>query len=137
MLHRKIYLVVSSVLAREVFNAENLAFESRLVEPSRQDFRCSKKTVDILTEQYCRDDASGMQELALAMQDGLGKSNFTRLMLSSLNRFSFAINGMGQVTELDSLYSWVRKTIALATSRALFGVEDPLNKNHDLVDSLG
>jgi hypothetical protein len=71
------------------------------------------------------------------MHDGLARSNFQSLILASLNRFSFAINGMGQVTELESLYGWIRKTIALATSRALFGAEDPLNKDHALVNSLG
>lgn len=139
MVNRHIYLVTSPALAREVFRSCNLAFESLSIEPSPRIFRFSKETIDSLTrtDQCCPATASATQELSFAMHDGLARSNFQSLILASLNRFSFAINGMGQETELESLYGWVRKTIALATSRGLFGAEDPLNKDHALVNSLG
>jgi hypothetical protein len=139
MVNRNIYLVTSPALAREVFRSCNLAFSSLSIEPSPRIFRFSKETIDSLTrtDQCCPATASATQELGFAMHDGLARSNFQSLILASLNRFSFAINGMGQETELESLYGWVRKTIALATSRALFGAEDPLNKDHTLVNSLG
>jgi hypothetical protein len=139
MVNRNIYLVTSPALAREVFRSCNLAFSSLSIEPSPRIFRFSKETIDSLTrtDQCCPATASATQELNFAMHDGLARSNFQSLILASLNRFSFAINGMGQETELESLYGWIRKTIALATSRALFGAEDPLNKDHALVNSLG
>ncbi len=135
----KIYLITSPALAREAFRSCNLAFEPLSIEPGSRIFRFSKGAIDssTRTDQRCTATPSAREQLNFALHDGLTRSNFQKLILASLNRFSFAINGMGQVTELESLYGWIRKTIALATSRALFGAEDPLNKDHTLVDSLG
>jgi hypothetical protein len=139
MVTRNIYLITSPAPAREAFRSPNLVFEPLSIEPSARIFRFSKETIDnsTRTEQRCPNAPSATQELTFALHDGLAQSHFQRLILASLNRFSFVINGMGQVTEIESLYGWIRKTMALATSRALFGAEDPLNKDHDLVNSLG
>ncbi len=99
--------------------------------------RSSTKTMQRLTERDNDDQLSGIEELLVAMHSGLTRNSFQKLIMASLNRILFTINGLGQVTEVESLFQWMRKTIALATSRALFGAEDPLNKDHDLVNSLG
>lgn len=136
MVNRNIYLITSPALALEAFRSPNLAFEPFSIEPGSRIFRFSKDPIDnsTRTEQRCPNAPSAREELNFALHDGLARENFRKLILSSLNRFSFVINGMGQVTELESLYGWIRKTMALATSRALFGAEDPLNKDHDLLN---
>ncbi len=139
MVTGKIYLITSPTLAREAFRSSNLAFEPLSIEPGSRIFCFSKDTIDnsTRTDQRCPNAPNATEELNFALHDGLTQSHFQKLILASLNRFSFVINGMGQVTEIESLYGWVRKTMALATSRALFGAEDPLNKDHALVNSLG
>lgn len=65
------------------------------------------------------------------MGDSLHKTN-----ISALDAIALSINGIVNSFAPDSLFLWLRNTLTMATSDALFGSKNPLKTNPSLVDSL-
>jgi hypothetical protein len=142
MVNHKIYLVTSPALAQSVFRSANLSFEPFLIEFSAQLFRSSPEAMRRLTERGEtnhgeRVTPSCVEELLAAIHEGLLGDKLQKMIAISLTSVSFTINSLGGFTEPESLFEWIRHTIALATGKALFGAHDPLNKDNCLVESLG
>jgi hypothetical protein len=137
MINHKIYLVTSPELAQSIFRSANLSLEPFLIESSARLFRSSPEATRRLTEHGEGGTPSCVDELLAVMHEGLLGDKLQKMIAISLNRASFTINSLGDVTEPESLFEWIRHTIALGTSKALFGAHDPLNEDNYLVESLG
>lgn len=137
MLSNKVYIVTDPFLTQVALRSKNLdftpfvvEFAERMLEVSESGMMILKKKSDTKNEAYM-DHVNTITRSTL--QPGVALLEMNVRVLGMLADF---VNGIGADWQSKPLYSWLTETFTLASSRALYGQNDPFNSDRSLLQSL-
>ncbi|CAG8982251.1 hypothetical protein HYALB_00004485 [Hymenoscyphus albidus] len=136
LLDAKSYVITSPVMCQYAFRSKDLSFEPHMVEFFQRMLNVSDATISLLKIPAGEKEASMLRESSKAIHESLTGENLHRTNLKALESISLIINGIDGCFTSDSLFRWLRLTLTLATSDALYGSQNPFRINKSLIESL-
>lgn len=77
-----------------------------------------------------------MDAIIKAIHTSMLGEHLHKMNADALNHVAVSINELGEETEVDGLYLWLRQTLTMATTTALLGSHNPMIEDPSLVDDL-
>ena len=137
MLNGKVYIVTSPDLVNAVNrNSKRIAFNPFVAMLGKRMTGHDEDTSRIVQHNLNGEHGPGYvidvhDRIVASLAPGKDLQQMTRAMLSHLSVYVEAITGD---VDLD-LFEWTRQTVTKCSTRALYGSENPFDKNAKFVDS--
>lgn len=130
LLNKKMYLINTAPLVQSTMRNKTLEFGARIEEIGQ-----SMGVDPAITKRLVRENA--VEEISRITVAALSGDNLYNLNLAALRYIGSRFNKVkaGVPVEIDDFYNWTRDLIGVATTRALYGEQSPLN-NTELVDCI-
>jgi hypothetical protein len=135
MLWGKMYVIWDPNLAQAALRARGPSFEPFVVDFAQKASNLGKDVfARVLSQPKLVPDFT--DAIHASMQPALmHKMNVHALKYIS-GEFDRIRPGTGGGLEAENMYTWIRDLISLASTRALFGKENPFEKDHSLIDDI-
>lgn len=137
MLTGKVYIVTSSDLVSAVNrNSKALAFNPFIAQLGRRITGHDEATSQIVQHNLNGEQGPGYvievhDSLVAALSPGKDLERMTEAFLWEV---SMILEALDSEKEID-LFAWTRHTVAISSTRAIYGPENPFNKNPNFVDA--
>jgi len=135
MLTGKVYIVTSPDLVSAVNrHSKALAFNPFIAQLGKRITGHDKATSHIVQHNLNGEQGPGY---VTEVHDGLVASlapgkDLERMTEAFLGEVSVILGGLESVKEID-LFAWTRQTVTISSTRAIYGPENPFNKNPNFV----
>jgi hypothetical protein len=136
MINGKLYVISDPAMAQAAFRHKNLSFDAFTLEFTQRMLLISDETM--VPVSFMGDDKkpSFLHEFVKEIHGAMSETHLKKMNGNALGSFAAMANGFGKTFETSGLYYWIRATMTMATSDALFGSHNPLRDDPSLVDSL-
>ena len=131
MLNGKVYVVVSPELVNAVNrNSKSLAFNPFIAQLGKRITGHDDQTSQIVQHNLNGEEGSGYvieihDGLVVALAHGENLKRMTGLMLKEASIYLDALETNNEI----ELFTWTRRMMTLCSTRAIYGPENPFNKN--------
>lgn len=132
MLNGKIYAVFDANLIQSVYRNKHLSFEPFVVEFAQRELGYDDEADKLIREKHV------VGAMFDAIHEGMGAHYVHSMNVNALRYVGdelAKINGSEELN-IPNLYLWTRDLMTLATCEALYGPENPLKANSDLIEDL-
>jgi hypothetical protein len=138
MLNGKMYVIWKLSLIQAGLCSNYLSFKPFVLE-------FAQPFMGMSDEQFARvngtpDEQPFVRKFVIAIQGAMGREHVHPMNAAALNYYvADELNAIGgshgrEALEVPNLYFWLRRLMSIATAEALYGPENPLCKNENLVD---
>jgi hypothetical protein len=136
MINGKVYLITDPTMVQAALRHRNLSFEPFVLEFGQRQLALSDETMAPVSFAGDEKTPSFLHEWAKEIHGAMAEKHLNKMNANVLHSVALAVNGFGKTFELDSLFYWLRNTMTLATTDALYGSHNPLRFDNSLVDAL-
>lgn len=136
MVNAKTYVITSPGMSQSAFRSKDLSFEPFMVEFAQRMLGVSDEVMVPMAKPATEKEPHMLREFVKVIHESLIGESLHKTNIAALGGIAASINGIEKCFAPDSLFLWLRDTLTLATSDALFGSRNPLKTNTSLIDSL-
>jgi hypothetical protein len=130
MLWGRIYAIWDPLLAQAALRSRAFSFDPFIVDFVKKAFSLRRETFAKINDEMLADFNDGIHA-------GMKTSFVLKMNANALNFVSKNFDGIREDRlEIPNLYLWLRDLVSLATTRALFGKENPFEKDPGLLDDM-
>ncbi|KAM0261216.1 hypothetical protein ACHAPA_009850 [Fusarium lateritium] len=128
----KLYVIFDPAITQSVYKKKTLSFEPYAAEFAQRELLLTNETSDKLKT------TSLVPDFFSVIHPAMTGEHLHRMNANALNCIADDINSIGNSSNLEhpNLWLWLRDSITMATSEALYGPENPLRKDPSLLTDL-
>jgi hypothetical protein len=133
-------VVTSPELVQSAFKiSKTLSFDPIFINASKRVFNIDTEKMKILTRRPTnkKDEYPIAKDVQQAMHNSMAAgTSLLQMNARALNSFAVYLNEIDTTEKLESFYDWIRHCFTVASAEALYGPENPVSENNDLIQSL-
>ncbi|CZR62543.1 related to cytochrome P450 7B1 [Phialocephala subalpina] len=136
MINAKLYIITDPVMAQNAFRHKNLSFDPFTLEFAQRMLGVSDESM--VPVRFAGDEKNPgfLAQFLKEIHEAMRGEYLHKMNADVLNGVAVTINELGKTFEPESLFYWLRGTITVATSNALFGSFNPFKDDPALGDAL-
>ena len=121
------YVITDPALVQSALRSKDLSLEPFMIGFAQSMLGLSDETMQpVRYNPLDEKEPTLLGDMFQAIHKSMSGVNLYRMNAEALNYVAGTFNNLGDVTEQHSLWMWLRDTLTLATSTALFGSHNPL-----------
>ena len=137
MINAKIYVITEPLLVQSAFRSKSLSFEPFMEDFAERMLGVSDENMKLIRSKPEDEKVpSFMRDFFDDVHTAMAPQHLHKMNAEALNNVAVTVNSLGDNLGLESLWIWLRTTLTVATSTALYGSHNPLLADPSLVDDL-